>query len=207
MAHVAIRQVIAPFDEPLTTDEAKKWLRIEGDYDDDDDTVDAVIEEARQKFEQITDLQLMPATWRLTIDGFPGSVPDDETGGVLDDGYIRPPHPPLRQVTSITYQDEDDVTTVLDTSVYVVDTESWPGRIGLADGQDWPNVLSTEPGAVTVTYTAGYDFASAVPQRIKGVLRNVISLIYDHRGIHKDTEAFERAVETLCRPYYMAHIF
>ncbi len=207
MAHVALRQTIAPFDELFTVAEAKLWLRVDSDLTTEDDLLEELVEEAVGKFEEITRLQLLPATWRLTLDGFPGSVPDDETAGVLDGDYIVLPRPPVRNVASIVYQDEDDVATVWSTSSYVVDTESWPGRIGLADGEEWPSVLSTEPGAVTVTYTAGYDNAAAVPQKIKGVIRNVLTLIYDHRGIDKDTEMLEQAIECLCRPYYMAHLF
>ncbi len=207
MAHVGLRLIFPPNEEPLTLAEAKLWLRVEQDHTAEDDLITSLITESREKFELITALQLLTATWQLTLDGFPGSVPDEETGGVFDGDYILPPHPPLRQVTGIGYVDEDGVTQTWDSANYVVDTNHWPGRIGLADSVDWPDVLTTEPGSVTVTYAAGYDDADAVPQRIKGVIRNVLSFMYDNRGITKDTETLDKAIEALCRPYYMAHLF
>lgn len=207
MAHVAVKRTIAPTDEPLTPAAAKKWLRIDADMTFDDDLIEELVTECREKFETITSLQLLPATWELTADGFPGTVPDEETGGVFEDDYIRPPHPPLREVNGIAYKDEDGTWTTLDSSTYVVDTVSWPGRIAPADGEAWPDTLRTEPNVVRVTYSAGYDFVADVPQEIKGIIRKVLGLIYESRVITKDTATLDAAIEAICRPYYMAHLF
>ena len=61
--------------------------------------------------------------------------------------------------------------------MYVVDTDSTPGRVMPAYGKAWPATLDY-PGSVRVQFTSGYgDTADDVPQCIKNwMLLNVANL-------------------------------
>ena len=98
------------------------------------------------------------------------------------------PKPPLQSITSITYVDEDGATQTLATSVYSVDAPTGPtcarGRIYPKYEQEWPTTRC-EPGAVTVTFVAGYGTTGAsVPARLKMGMLYDIGTLYEIREDH-----------------------
>jgi uncharacterized phiE125 gp8 family phage protein len=138
----AIRQTTPPTVEPLSLQEAKDHLRLDGDMEDTH--ISALIAAARGWVEGFWGRQLAAATFKLTLDAFP-----------TDNGAITLPSPPLIAVTSIAYVDTNGTTQTLSTSDYTVDSESEPARIVPAYGEDWPDTRE-QVNAVAVTYRAGY---------------------------------------------------
>lgn len=152
------RKVIAgPAVEPLALEEAKRFLRITSDAEDD--VVQALIQAARKRVERGTELALITQTVEVKLDRFWGAWALDL------------PLPPLQEVVSITYLDEDGTLQTLDPATYRVSTHRRPGRVWLASGAAWP-ATKDEREAVTITYKAGFgDDASAVPPNLIHALR------------------------------------
>lgn len=163
---MALVLVTAPTEEPVSIAEAKAHLRVDGD--DDDSYIGALITTARSHVETITRRALMPQTWKLVLDDWP----DDVLELLL---------PPLVSVSSITYKDADGETQTFASSNYVVDADSVPGRLCLADDASWPSDDLYPMGAVQIQYLAGYTNANAVPQPIKNAILLLVGHYYENR--------------------------
>ena len=79
-----LKQTKAPTSEPVTLAELKLHLRVEDNTDDD--LITEIGKAARLWVEKATGRQLMPATWQMTLDSFPGG-----------DGIILLPRPPINE--------------------------------------------------------------------------------------------------------------
>jgi uncharacterized phiE125 gp8 family phage protein len=166
---MALRLVTAPAAEPLDLEfDAKPHLRV--DFDDDDAYIGGLITAVREHIEK-TEISsaLITQTWELVLDNWPGVE-------------LRLPKPPLQSVTSIQYYDIDDNPAVtVDSSTYLVDADSWPGRICLRDGQSWPSVTLREIGGVVIRFVAGYGDADDVPAPIRQAMQLILSDWYENR--------------------------
>lgn len=179
-----------PTVEPISLDEAKVHARIE--ESEDDAYVLSLIVAAREYVQKFTRRQLITATWKLLLDDFPG------VGGT-----IELPFPPLQSVGSITYIDNNGDSQTLDSSLYRVDTDTEPGRVTPAYGEQWESARSIT-GAVTVTYDAGYGATgSTVPMAIRQALKLLVSQWYENREptISGTITKVPFAAESLLWPY------
>jgi uncharacterized phiE125 gp8 family phage protein len=160
MTRYGLELVTPPVSEPVSLAEMKQHARIS--REDEDSVISAFVTAARQYSETFLRRQLMPATWRMSLDGFPV-------------GDIKVPLPPLQSVTSITYVDGNGTTQTVAPDTYYVDTASQPGRI--APETCCPTTRN-QPGAVTVTFVAGYD---SVPETINTAIKMLAAHYYEHR--------------------------
>ena len=87
---------------------------------------------------------------------------------------------PFRSVTEVTYNDENGDEQTLASDNYITYDYLNPTKIGIAYGKTWPSTRS-EPQAVTVEYTVGYDDASEVPGAIKAAMLLIIGHLYENR--------------------------
>ena len=161
-----------PASEPLTATEVKSYLKV--DYSTDDTLITSMIVAARNKVEEYTGKKLMIQTITETLDLFPVTTAYNPNAILTLSSF------PLRSVTSITYNDASDVSTVFASSSYIVDTTSELPRVGLAFGSDWPDVYD-EINAISIVYIVGYDDASSVPDAIKSALYLIIGHWYENR--------------------------
>jgi uncharacterized phiE125 gp8 family phage protein len=159
-------RTVAPAAEPVSVAEAKEHLRV--DDTSNDTLIGVLIAAARESVEGMTGRALVTQTWRLTLDAFPC------------DTLIRLPRPNLLTVTSVAYVDENGDPQTWDSANYVVDTASLPGALRLAYDVDWPTTR-TQPNAVTITYTAGYGLAAAVPSAIKAAVLLMVGDLFANR--------------------------
>ena len=191
----AINVTTPPAVEPLTLPEAKEYLRVS--HDDEDDLISDTIAAARELIETVTRRQLMTATLELTLDAFPRPDRCDPTtygGGLMNsyaDAYgggptvwgqgqaIVIPRPPLQSVTSITYVDQGGATQTLASNAYQVDAKNEPGRILPAFNAYWP-LTRNQINAVTVTYVAGWT-SQTLPKKVKSLARLLLAHLYEHR--------------------------
>lgn len=178
----------APATEPITTTEAKLYLRV--DTSADDDLIAAMIVAARQKAEEYTLRSFITQTWTLWLDAFPYGRSERFWDGVvqasintLNEGsrVINIPRPPVLTITHLKTYDNSDTATTFSSSNYIVDIAGAPGRIILKNGQSWPSALRPAQ-AIEIEYTAGYGAASAVPAAIKQALYLTIGYFYENRG-------------------------
>lgn len=151
--------IVPPPTEPLSYADAVAQLRV--DSDDEVDLIGGYISAATAYCADYLRRQLVQATYRLSLDGFPGQCawawgePSVIPNPRLDDPAIVLPNPPLQRVLSITYVDTSGQAQTLDPSAYFVDDQTEPARIMPAAGTSWPSALN-QINAVRVVYTAGW---------------------------------------------------
>lgn len=112
---------------------------------------------------------------RATLDAFPV-------------GQIALDAPPLVSVNAVRYYDENGALQTLAPQDYVVDLETEPGNVAIADGLIWPATLARS-GAVMVDYTAGYGVSdSSIPEDIKLYILAKLAEQFDQGDwVKKDT--------------------
>ena len=162
----ALKQTVAPSEEPVTIDEAKAQTRL--DEADDATLLPGMIAAARRYVETLSRCQLVTATYTYKLDAFPS------------DRTIRIPRPPLQSISSITYIDTGGDSQTLDATVYDVDADSEPGRVSLAFDQVWP-ATRNQDNAVTITFVNGFGAASAVPDTFKHAIRLLVGHWWENR--------------------------
>ena len=204
-----------PSIEPLSLSDAKKFLRV--DYDDEDDVIAELIIDARREAEKITNRALASQTIRAILQ------PDAMSAGVLSGPVESPTDPwvvaervtaipygfygssfklpmsPAISITTIEYQltpfDDDGGSTIWATLAptnasgnanYRLDIETDPSTIYLQ-----------APLAATrfrITYSAGY--ANALPGNMMTLLKRLVSHWYNNR---EDAEIPENLVCAFAR--------
>ncbi|GMA52064.1 hypothetical protein GCM10025857_34210 [Alicyclobacillus contaminans] len=184
-----LRVFTQPTTEPVTLDEAKLYLRVDGS--DEDTLINALIATAREYCESFQNRAYITQTLELTLDQFPGYLTGPHSSW-MHEGYrtrhhrrhhaeIRLPRPPIQSVESVTYTDDTGTTTTLDPETYIVDTDSEPGRIVPASGQCWPCVRLQPINGVRIRYVAGYGDTNAVPNRVKQAIQLLVGHWYLNR--------------------------
>lgn len=160
--------VTPPAEEPLTLEEAKAWARVDGS--DEDGLISALIAAARQYVELETGRSLVTQTWRLDLDGFPAS------------GAIHLGHGPVSSITTVAYRDWNDETQTLAAPDYLADAlpADYPRLVAGTD-TSWPD-HQRQPGAVKITFVAGYGSADDVPDGLKTAMRFLIAHWFDNRS-------------------------
>lgn len=154
-----------PTHEPVTLDEAKRFIRQDEDYDDD--YVRMLITAARNRVESDSARALVNRTYQYKLDDLSGE--------------IELPYPPLVSITSVTYVNQSDATITVASSVYEAITDTTPGRVIEADGQSWPTGLRGHTEDVIVTYIAGYGTSDDVPEEFRVAVLMYIAQGYEQR--------------------------
>jgi uncharacterized phiE125 gp8 family phage protein len=184
-----LQVVTKPTEEPVSLDEAKDHLCIEGD--DDNGQIQRKLKAATEAVSRMIsgNRQLMAATYDMRLPEFPDR--------------IVCPRPPLSSVTSINYVDTDGNTQTLSSTAYSVFTaDDTPGYIDPAYSEVWPSTRNVA-NAVTVRFVAGSTTPDDVPAPIKeGILLKLESL-FDPDKL--PPAAANRAIKSLISPYRYGH--
>ena len=159
--------------EPVTVQEMKDYLRLEGYIDDDESTSDDLsdfdfddllitdmIRAAREQIEKISASTIVPKTWEAVINNY---------------RKIELPRGPIQSIVSLT--DVDGVAITDYTTIGV-----FGDRIFLKS----PNQCE-----MTITYTAGYD---VVPASLKIDIMRLVSYMYENRGDDASIQKFASAL-------------
>lgn len=136
------------------------------DTEEDRALIQTYVDAATEYAEKEQGRCLRQATWQAVWDAWPSS------------GMFYLPNPPLVSVTSITYYDTDGVSQTLATTYYITDIIGEPGRILL---DEVPPTADARPGAIKVTYVAGYATAPAIPAITRHAIRQLAQLWYEQR--------------------------
>ena len=154
-----------PTELPVTLIEAKAHLNILST--DDDTLIEFLIGVATEQAEEITNRQLMRATYEMTMDILPER--------------FELTKPPLGVVEKIEYiPDGSDSYVLLDPSFYVVNDTVEPAVVIKHRDMSYP-AISWMPNSVRVTFTAGYENAASVPKPIKQWILIRIATLFEHR--------------------------
>lgn len=160
----SLKLIKASSFSPVTLPEAKQQCNV--DIDEDDDLLNRLISAAVDKVEIQTKRALATQTWEWRLDRFPK--------------WFDVPMPPLQSVTSITYIDTDGNEQTLDSSLYTVDNYSVPARITPAYNESWPDTRG-HINDVTVTFVAGYESPTKIPEAIKQAILLLVADMYENR--------------------------
>lgn len=172
-----IRRVTAPATTPVSLEQAKLHLRVDGT--EEDTLIAALIDAAVAHFDGLGTLgrAMITQSWAQWFNQSPG--------------YVRLQMGPFIALTSIEYYDRDNVLQTAD----IADFETW------LDGdyvtlkpllnQEWPGAYS-RPDAIKVTYQAGFGPSpSDVPQSIRHAILMTVAHWYEHRMAVDDTRMVE----------------
>jgi uncharacterized phiE125 gp8 family phage protein len=178
-----------PAAEPLTLADAKAFLRVE--HDDDDDVITALIAGARIHVEAQTRRALMTQSWRLVRDAWP-------PGGRL---AVTPA--PLQEITAARVYDSEGTPQAIDLEAFVADTASAPGIIAFA-----PWSLPA-PGrlvaGIELDVDVGYgDAAADVPEPLRQAIRLLLAHWYENRALvalGQQVATLPQSVAVLIAPY------
>jgi uncharacterized phiE125 gp8 family phage protein len=158
----------APAAEPLTLAEAKDFLRVE--HDDEDELIAALIKGARGHVEAQTRRALVTQSWRLVRDAWPAS-------GRLDMLPV-----PLRALLAARVHGADGSAGAVDLSAFAVDAASAPAVLSFAPG------AMPAPGravaGIELDIEAGYGAAPTdVPEPLRQAIRLLVAHWYENRHI------------------------
>jgi uncharacterized phiE125 gp8 family phage protein len=158
----------APDVEPVTLAEAKHFLRVE--HDDDDDLIAALIAGARVHIEAQTRRALIVQTWRLVRDAWPA------------DGRIAVLPAPLRAIAAARVLDEDGAEQAIDVEAFVTDLASAPAIVSFPP---WSLPLPGKAVAgIELDVAVGYGEAPAdVPEPLRQAIRLLAAHWYENRGL------------------------
>jgi uncharacterized phiE125 gp8 family phage protein len=180
----------APAVEPVSLDEARSFLRVE--HNDDDEVIAALAAGARIHVEAATRRALITQAWRLSADGWP------------EDGRLAVRPGPLQSLTAARVYDLENMAHDVDVQAFVPDLGGsalvfapWavpaPGRSALG---------------IELDVAVGYgDAAIDVPEPLRQAIRLLVAHWYDNRGliVAGTTQAavLPQAVAALLAPYRM----
>lgn len=158
----------APSAEPVTTAEVKANSRVTSTAEDS--LIDTFIQTAREHCEEVSYWAFITRTLVSKLECWPC------------DDCIELLYPPLQSVTSIVYTDSAGGSHTFDSSNYIVDTHSIPGRIILKYGMVWPTETLQNGPAITITYVTGFgDAADDVPAKYKAAIKAYASAYFENR--------------------------
>lgn len=151
-------QIVAPISYPLSLDDAKEFMRISDD--DDNNMIQAMITASTEYAENYTNRQLESATFELYNDCF-----------VQD---MKFPKNPINSISKIEYMDEDgNYQTLADTEYYLYGEND----IFRLYYEDMPS-HKTHKNAIKITFVSGY---TTVPESIIAYLKVKVSTLYENR--------------------------
>lgn len=191
---MALLEVTAPSNPPMSRDEAKDHLHVLND--DDNDYIDSLIEVVRKKIDGADGYLgrcLITQTWDCFLDW---NFPDG-------DRSIEIPLGPLQSVTYIKHTDTDGVVQTVNSSVYTVDIKTARSRILPAYSQYWPSCRDIV-NAVQIRGVFGHGLTDAsIPAPIKHAMKLMIGHLYENREetTTLDLSALPQGVAALLEPY------
>lgn len=158
----------------ITLTEAKAQCRISGT--DEDTHLGELIAAATEACEAETGLVLIQRTLRLELDAWP--FYPHESG--LDRVAIWLPRAPVQSITTFTYVDTAGTTVELvDGTDYEMQIAKRITKLVPAYGQSWPAIRSGLPGAIKVTFVAGYgEETTDIPAMLRHGIRMRLASYY-----------------------------
>jgi len=162
---------VSPVIEPVSEADLVAHCQLGELPDDQLGRARVMLTAARQWVENYLHRQLITATWKLYLDGFPAEI-------AIRDKL------PVATISSVAYTDDDGDAQTLSSALYQTDlvSENRPARIMPAYGQTWPATRGDTYNVVTVTFTAGYGATrESVPLGIRHAILMLAADWYNNR--------------------------
>lgn len=157
-----------PNEEPISLEDAKLFLRV--DSDEEDDLIKTMITTARTLAEGIQGRTLPEQELKAYFDSFPSKSDP-----------LKLPRPPVKEIKGIKYTDKDGNQQEI--TEYEADLHAEPALIYA----DWP-ATKDKPNVVEVEYEAGFD---VIPQPTIHAMYLLLSHLYEQRDIVIDAQTNE----------------
>lgn len=151
--------------EPISLEEAKKHLKLQGVLDDEDDQIQRMIVAARRLAEGKTNRTITQREIVATFDGW--------------GCRMRLAKPPFIEIRSVEYIDSNGDSQVMGIESYYVLDGKEPAELAFVNGAPLP-ALADRRDAIKVRYLAGYP-EGEVPEDIKAWMLMQIGSLYAHR--------------------------
>jgi uncharacterized phiE125 gp8 family phage protein len=179
----------APAVEPITLADAKQFLRVE--HNDDDDIITALIAGSRIHVETQTRRALITQTWRLTRDVWPAA------------GCLALLPVPVKTLDAVHVYKSDGTTLALDVAGFTLDKSDAPARLSFLAGA--PPAPERHAGGIEIDITCGYgDAAANVPEPLRQAIRLLVAHWYENRGliaVGHEIAVLPQTVAALLVPY------
>lgn len=170
---MTLQLLTPPAVEPIDLADAKRHLRLDVDITDDDALITLMIGMARRACEAKTGRSLIRQSWRLVMDGFPGSS-----------GPVRIDRGPVVSIDAIGWIDTSGTTRTVTSPGrpdYAIDLNGQMPRIAPGFGRIWPIALP-EIGSAWIDFTAGYGMTGvAVPETLRAWMLVQLTTLYTYR--------------------------
>lgn len=148
-----LRQVTPPAVEPVTLEETKLHLRVDGT--EEDNLISALIKAARQKAEEYTRRAFITQTWEVALDA------------VISTFLL--PRPPVQTIETITVDGKTVAPEIYGLAVNLFYTKN--------------PLYAVYPGGLVIRYVSGYgSTAEDIPQAIRQAILMLVAHLYEHRG-------------------------
>lgn len=164
---MTLRLITAPTSEPVTLEQAKLWLRLDGDAEID--TVEMLISAARQALDGADGYLgrcLVTQTWEMTLDAFPAG------------SEIRIPLSPVQSIVSVKYLDASGDEQSFSSDNYRFSADDLSGSLLLEEGASWPSA-GNGSASVAIRFVVGY--AGGVPEGLKVEILKLIGFWFENR--------------------------
>lgn len=186
---MGLMQLSGPGAEPLSLDEVKAYLRIDGAAEDA--LLQSLLLTSRLHIEAALGLALMTQSWKFVIDAWP------------DKHVVELPISPVQHVSDVRVIGQDGLAQSVASSDYDIDVSCRPARLYTKRG-GWPKPGRQSAG-IEIDFTAGFGAtADAVPEPIRQALLLLVAHWYEHRDpieIGTPSTAVPAAVSRLLNPY------
>jgi uncharacterized phiE125 gp8 family phage protein len=178
-----------PAVEPVSLDEAKAWLRL--DSNDEDQLLSALIVSARMTLEAFTRRFFVTQSWRMTLDAWPSPA--------LRRKFIAVPLAPMQSVAAIRIYDAEDIAQMLDVDAYRATAAPERGRIVFREAPEQPG---RSADGVEIDVVAGYgDDAAETPEPLRRAILALVAHWHENRGDEAEGARLPALVAELARPY------
>lgn len=178
-----------PAVEPVSLADAKTWLRIEGNAEDE--LISGLVTAGRLMLEAATRTLFVVQSWRIACDAWP------------EDGLLNIPIAPFRSLDAFRTFDAANVPTNVPASAYELDSAPNAARIRLLAPLPAPvRCLS----GIALDVTVGFGpLATDVPEPLRQAIRMMVARLYENRG-DIESDPMPAAIASLIAPYRRARL-
>lgn len=187
--HVGVQVVPGAIVEPITLDDAKRFLRVT--VSDEDADISRLISAARLFCEHRIGHAIASQTCDIYYDQVDPAA------------WIPLPVAPVASVTSVKITDTANVQTTINPALYLVDLASDPARVGLPFGGTWPPSRAFQ--GLVIRLVVGYPVP---PEDLVQAMRILLGHYYENR-LAVENHAWTTlplGVAELLAPYELIHI-